>query len=358
MPQPIYMPPDPSGWGPILSGGIDRFTEAYLKEKERKQQANQLLLNAIMQYGGTISPEQMGQIESTMGLGQTPIQKITGKIGSALGITPEPKPYESPLRRLFEPVEGGYKIKGQAERGLETFKAQKQIEEPFEIAKEKRGIEAQKEIATFRTDEEIRGALLGLEKVEPKRRKAELDKLKDELVLKNQMSNVFIDDEISRAKKAGDMQEAIRWETKRKELALEHQNKLEEIKATYGYKATEEVVKEAKDVAKERKADYNKTIAAINTAVAKLPGEEITDEELEKIGRIATSYGFKIEQTPIKKTQAGIDWLAKDKWTYKLIDPETGQPVKVHEENLPKEKPKGEKPTYKYNPVTGKLEKQ
>src|SRR3972149_7506834 len=110
MPAPIYMPPDISGssgaWGPSVLGS---FTEAFQREKERKQQANRMLLEMMMQYGGQISPEQMGQIESSMGLGQGLIPKFGGKIGAALGISPEPKPYESPLRGIFEPAEGGYK---------------------------------------------------------------------------------------------------------------------------------------------------------------------------------------------------------------------------------------------------------
>ena len=350
MPQPIYMPADPSGWGNILSGGIDSFTASYLKEQERKQQANRMLLEMMMQYGGTVSPEQMGQIESSIGLGQSPLQKFGGKIGSALGITPEPKPYESPLRRLFEPMEtGGYKIKGQAERGLETFRKQKEIEEPFAIGAEKRRIAGEKEITTFRTDEEIRGELKKLDVLEPKKRAAELNRLRAAAEQNEQLENKFFGSKLERLKKekiaTGDIatvqaidllqkEAPIKWDMLKKEIELRG----EEARKTERVKLEKEVAKEDVAAKKERKADYNKTMAAINTAVAILPGEEVTDEEIEKIGRIAASYGFDIEQTPIKKTRAGVDWLAADKWTYRLIDPETKQPVKVYEENLPREK--------------------
>ena len=350
MPAPIYMPQDPSGWGPALSGGIDSFTAAYLKEKERKQQANRMLLEMMMQYGGTVSPEQMGQIESSIGLGQSPLQKFGGKIGSALGIIPEPKPYESPLRRLFEPMEtGGYKIKGQAERGLETFRKQKEIEEPFAIGAEKRRIAGEKEITTFRTDEDIRGELLKIDKLTGKKRQTMLDDLRAQTELSQELENKYFGSKLERLKREktaiGDIttvqaidllqkEAPIKWEQLKKEIELRG----EQARLTERVKLEKEVKKDELAALKERKGDFNKTMAAINTAVAKLPGEEVSDEELEKIGRIAASYGFQIEQTPIKKTRAGVDWLAQDKWTYRLIDPDTGQPVKIYGENLPREK--------------------
>jgi len=365
MPQVIYMPPDPTGMGNIFGPGIEALgagiSAGMQRKREREEQANRMLMQLMMEYGGTLAPEQMGQIERTMGLAPTP--SPLRKIGTALGILPEQPTVRTPLRRIFEPVEGGYKIKGRTERELEKQRELSKI-----------GLEEKKELTKFMTDEEIRGEKERIAQLSGPKREAAIADLQAHLKTQHEFKKSMFDEELDmmsrEARARGEIEKALGIERLREELPLRWEMKEKEIRATgQEWRKTEQVKlereakKEEERAAKEKRTNYLKTLSNINNAFAKWPGEEVTEDELDQIKLMAGTQGWRVISTPLpKKTIGGplTNWMIEQPYTFQIVDPETGMPPKIYEEKgakltKPIEVPK---PTYKYNPATGKLEKQ
>jgi hypothetical protein len=142
MPNVINLPQDQSGFGPILETLVSELQA----NKERKRQQSGLLLNMLMNYGGTVPEEQMTGMEQNLGLRRGPImESIMGGIGLQ-------KPQGSILRNIAQPtyqtstteVPGGatvgpttetpmFNFPSKEERAITAKKGELAVEQPYKL---------------------------------------------------------------------------------------------------------------------------------------------------------------------------------------------------------------------------------
>lgn len=140
MPNVINLPPDPSGFGPILETLVSELQA----NKERKRQQSGLLMNMLMNYGGTVPEEQMTGMERDLGFRKGPIMEgIMGGLGlqqpqgSILRSIAQPTypttTTETPEGATVAPGPAQFKFPSKEERALSQKSGEIALEQPAKL---------------------------------------------------------------------------------------------------------------------------------------------------------------------------------------------------------------------------------
>ncbi len=160
MPQDYSYPGNPT----YVGGGLDalasftrNFIQAYQAEQEKKAARTGVILDLLSEYGGEVSPEQMGEIESTLGFSKgkpSPIRSVFQptyeEVRTPMQVAGETGGTET-IDQISQGKLKGYKLPGKAEREAAKKKKELEIEYPYKEELKRIETESREKVENIRT---------------------------------------------------------------------------------------------------------------------------------------------------------------------------------------------------------------